>query len=120
MPAFYKIDQERRFFLSSGSGTLTLADAKTHQQKLSNDPDFDPSFSPIWHFIQFTQFDLSSNEILQMAERSVFSSPSRRAFIAPNDFAFGLASRKPWTGFVQEHKPLTARVSVLDSTPLLM
>jgi hypothetical protein len=91
MPVFYKIDKERRVVLSSGSGTLTLADAKVHQERLENDPDFDPSFSQIADFTQFTQFDLSSNDIRQMAERSLFSPESRRAFIVPNDFAFGLA-----------------------------
>jgi hypothetical protein len=91
MPVFYKIDKERRVVLSSGSGTLTLADAKAHQQRLANDPDFDPSLSQIADFTQFTQFDLSSEDIRQMAERSLFSPHSRRAFIVPNDFAFGLA-----------------------------
>ena len=91
MPAFYKIDKERRLVLSSGSGTLTLADARAHQEKLSKDPDFDPSFSQIADFSQFTHFDLSSDDIRLMAERSVFSPQSRRAIIVPNDFAFGLA-----------------------------
>jgi hypothetical protein len=91
MPVFYKIDKERRVVLSSGSGTLTIADAKVHQQRLASDPDFDPSFSQIADFTQFTQFDLSSEDIRQMAERSLFSPESRRAFIVPNDFAFGLA-----------------------------
>jgi hypothetical protein len=91
MPVFYKIDKERRIVLSSGSGVLTLADAKAHQQRLSNDPDFDPCFSQIADFTQFSQFDLSSEDIRQMAEMSLFSPQSRRAFIVPNDFAFGLA-----------------------------
>jgi hypothetical protein len=90
MPAFYKIDKERRIVLTSGSGTLTLADAKAHQQKLANDPDFDASFSQVADFTQFTRFDLSSEDIRQMAEVSLFSPESRRAFIVPNDFAFGL------------------------------
>lgn len=90
MAVFYKIDKERRLVLSSGSGTLNLADASAHQQKLSKDPDFDSSFSQIWDFTQFTKFDLSSDDIRQMAERSLFSPQSRRAFIVPNDFAYGL------------------------------
>jgi hypothetical protein len=90
MPVFYKIDKERRLVLTSGSGTLTLADANAHQQKLSKDPDFDCSFSQIADFTQFTKFDLSSDDIRQMAEMSLFSPQSRRAFIVPNDFAYGL------------------------------
>lgn len=90
MPLFYKIDKERRLVLSSGSGLFSLSEAKAHQQRLLNDRDFDPSFSQIADFSQFTKFDLSANEIRQMAEKSVFSAQSRRAFIVPNDFAFGL------------------------------
>ena len=90
MPLFYKIDKERRLVLSSGSGPFSLADAKAHQQRLLNDRDFDPSFSQIVDFSQFTKFDLSANDIRQMAERSVFSAQSRRGIIVPNDFAFGL------------------------------
>jgi hypothetical protein len=90
MPVFYKIDKERRLVLTSGSGTLTLADARAHQQELSKDPDFDCSFSQIADFTQFTKFDLSSDDIRQMAEMSLFSPQSRRAFIVPNDFAYGL------------------------------
>lgn len=44
MPAFYKIDKERRVVLSTASGVFTLADAVSHMDKLSKDPDFDPSF----------------------------------------------------------------------------
>jgi hypothetical protein len=89
MPAFYKVDMERRLDLSSGSGPLTLADAVAHQKKLLADPDFDSSFSQIADFTQFTRFDLSSNDIRQLAERTV-SLESRRALIVPNDFAYGL------------------------------
>jgi hypothetical protein len=90
MPTFYKIDKERRVVLTSGSGRLTLADSLAHQNRLLNDPDFDPTFSQIADYTQFTQFDLSANDIRQLAERSVFSPQSRRALIVPNDFAFGL------------------------------
>jgi len=90
MPTFYKIDKERRFVLSTASGVFTLADALEHQQKLSGDPDFDPSFSQIADFSQVTKLDLSSDEIRQFAQTSIYSSDSRRALVMPNELSFGL------------------------------
>ena len=43
MPAFYKIDKERRV-VSMASGVFSLADAVSHTAKLSKDPDFDARF----------------------------------------------------------------------------
>lgn len=59
MPAIYKIDKERRLVLTSASGVFTLADAVSHMERLSKDPDFDPSFSQIADFTQVTRVELS-------------------------------------------------------------
>ena len=91
MPIFYRIDKARRLVLSTSSGAFTLADALSHQEKLSADPDFDPSFSQIADLTNSTQFDISPDEIRQLARRNIFSPQSRRALIVSNDLAFGLA-----------------------------
>jgi len=90
MPAFYKIDAERRLVVSSASGVFSLADARSHQDRLSQDPDFDPSYSQIADFTYCAEFDLSAEDIRTLAQKPVFSSRSRRALIAPNDLAYGL------------------------------
>lgn len=90
MPAFYKIDKERRLVLTTGSGVYTLADAVSHMDKLSKDPDFDPSFSQIVDFTQVTRIELSADEIRRLAQRTIFSPHSRRAFIAADEVAFGV------------------------------
>lgn len=90
MPAFYKIDKERRLVMSTGAGILTMAETLAHQNKLANDPDFDPSFSQLMDFTQVTQIELNANDIRRLAQRSIFSPQSRRAFIMPNDAAYGL------------------------------
>lgn len=91
MPAFYKIDKERRLVLSTASGVFTLADAVEHMEKLSADPDFDPGFSQISDFTHVTRIDLSGEEIRCLAQRTIFSANSRRAFITPNETMFGIA-----------------------------
>lgn len=90
MPEFYKIDKERRLVLTTGSGVVTLADAVSHMDKLSKDPDFDPSFSQIMDFTQVTRIELSGDDIRRLAQRTIFSPHSRRAFIAPDEVAFGI------------------------------
>ncbi len=90
MPAFYKIDKERRLVLSTASGVFTLADAVSHMERLSKDQDFDPTFSQISDFTHVTTIDLSNDEIRQLARRTIFSAHSRRAFIAPNETIFGI------------------------------
>lgn len=91
MPAFYKIDKERRLVLSAVSGVFSQADVLAHQQKLLNDPDFDPSFSQIVDFNQVTDFKLSAEEIRLLAQRSIFSPTARRALIMPSNLGYGLA-----------------------------
>jgi hypothetical protein len=39
MPAYFKIDKERRLVMSTISGVFTLADGLSHQEKLLKDPD---------------------------------------------------------------------------------
>jgi hypothetical protein len=91
MPALYKIDKERRLVMTTGAGILTMAESLAHQNKLANDSDFDPSFSQLMDFTQVTQIELSTNDIRRLAQRSIFSPQSRRAFIVPSATAYGLA-----------------------------
>ena len=90
MPAFYKIDKDRRLVLTTVWGVFTFADAVSHQRKLAEDPDFDPSFSQIADFTQVTQFDVTTDDIHRFAQGSIFSPVSRRAILMPNEAAFGI------------------------------
>ena len=58
MPAFYKIDKERKLVMSAGSGYVTKAQVLAYQKQLSNDPDFHPSFSELADFAQVTKVDI--------------------------------------------------------------
>ena len=91
MPAFYKIDKENRLVMSTGSGILTLADAIAHQERLKQDPEFDPSYSQLLDFSHVTKIEITSEHIRRIAQDSAFSPSSRRAFLVNNDTAYGLA-----------------------------
>ena len=90
MPSFYKIDKERRLIMTTAAGAFTLADAVSHINKLSKDPDFDPSFSQIADFTHVTSIELSADDIRRLAQRTIFSAHLRRSFIAPNETVFGI------------------------------
>jgi len=91
MPAFYKIDKERKLVLSSGSGAFTREDGLGHQDRLSHDPDFDPSFSQLWDFTHVTKVELTPEDVRLAAKKNVFSPHSRRAIVVKDDLQFGLA-----------------------------
>ena len=91
MPAFYKIDRERRLVLSTGSGTVTRDDLMGHQDRLLEDPDFDPSFCQLWNLTLVTESRLKAADVEMMARRDVFSPFSRRAIVVGTDEHYGLA-----------------------------
>ncbi len=77
--------------ISSAAGVLSRADAAAYMEKLLKDPDFDPSYSQIADFTQVTKIDVTAQDVHELAQKSIFSTQSRRAFIAPGEAAYGLA-----------------------------
>jgi len=90
MPWTYVIDRHRRLIVSTGSGRLTFAEAKTHDEQLENDPDFDPDFNQIIDFTALTAFEVSTVEAKRLASRANFSAKSRRALVASSPEVFGM------------------------------
>ena len=93
MPYFYKIDTEHGVVLSTASERFSHEDFRSHQEKLARDPAFDPHYAQIADFTHVTQFDLSEDEIWQMAQGSIFDAHSRRAILASNEEGYGYARR---------------------------
>jgi hypothetical protein len=90
MPGCYKIDKERRLVMSTGYGVVTNADLLDHQNKLIADPDFDPTYSQLADFAHVTKVEVTAADIHRMAERDVFAPDARRAFVVPDDMAYGM------------------------------
>ncbi len=91
MPAFYKIDKQNRLVMSTASGTITMAEALDHHQKLRADPDFDPTFSQLLDVSHVTKIQINTEDIRRLAHAAIFSPTSRRAILVSSDTAFGLA-----------------------------
>lgn len=91
MTADYKIDKERRFVLSVGAGLLTREDVLGHMDRISADPDFEPTFSQLLDFTKVTEVGFGPQEVREFAERDIFAPTARRAFLVQNDLHFALA-----------------------------
>jgi hypothetical protein len=91
MPIFNKIDKERRLVFSTACEVFTMADGLAYQQQLLSDPDFDPAFSQLFDCTHVTQFDIGMDDVRTLAQKTIFSNQSRRAFVVKGDLAYGLA-----------------------------
>ena len=90
MPYRYVIDKERRLVVSTGWDCVTFAEAKSHQDQLLSDPDFNPEFNQIVDATAVTDLDLSVDEIRTIVNRRIFSPTSKRAFVANRPFVYGM------------------------------
>jgi hypothetical protein len=91
VPASYKILKSHRLVASSAVGIFTLHDALRHQDRLANDPDFDPKFSQLIDFTHAMTVELNAEDIRRISERQVFWSCARRAILVSDDLGFGFA-----------------------------
>jgi hypothetical protein len=90
MPCRYVIDKERRLVVTTAWDRVTFAEAKAHQDQLANDPAFDPDFDQLLDASAAVAIDASLQEIQTIACRRLFSSASRRAFVAIEPVVFGM------------------------------
>ena len=89
VPVTYEIDKQRRLVIATLSDPVTAAEALASQEKLVQDPDFDPSFSQIVDCTRYTAAGMEARDVHRLAQRNVFSVESRRAFVIPGNLAFG-------------------------------
>ena len=101
MPCPYVIVKERRLVITTAEGRLTFAEAKAHQERLKNDPDFNPEFNQLLDTTAVTTLDISTEEAKIVAHGSLFFAPSsQRAWVAPTPHIFGMAR------FIQAHREM--------------
>jgi len=91
MPAFFKIDKERKLVMSTLAGVATLADGLALQGNLRKHPDFDPSFSQLLDCTHITKIEFTREDMQRLARDPLFSPNSRRAILVKDDLAFELA-----------------------------
>jgi len=90
VPFSYVVHKDQRLVISTGSGRVTCPEIKVRQDQTATDPDFNPDFDQIVDLRAVTAFDVSVDEFTELAARKVFSSRSRRAFVASSPGVFGM------------------------------
>ena len=90
MPFATSFYRDRRLMITRVWGHITMADVRAYQQELTQRPQFDPTWALVVDARDDVQFDLSSEEIRQLARTSVLAPSSRRAMVATAPAVFGL------------------------------
>lgn len=91
MPIQSVIHKNLRLVVTVEQGRVTFADMRANQDRLLNDPDFDPEFNQLSDATLATDSDLSTDNTRTLFKRKVFSTTARRAAVAPGEFAYGMA-----------------------------
>lgn len=90
MPCSYVIDTDKRLVISTARDCITFAEVMEHQDQLRADPAFNPDFNQLVDASAVTRVDATLDEVKRVASRRIFSSSSRRAFVATNPDVFGV------------------------------
>jgi hypothetical protein len=89
MPFATSFYRDRRLIITRAWGHITLDDVRALRQELAARPEFDPTWSHVVDAREEVQFDIPSDEIHRLAERSVFTPWARRAMVATDPAVFG-------------------------------
>jgi len=91
MPVRSAIYKEKRLVVTVEEGRVTFGDMAANQDRLLNDPDFDPEFNQLSDATLATDTDLSASNARLLYDRRVFATTARRAVVAPSAFTYGIA-----------------------------
>src|SRR5579859_3116476 len=90
MPIQYVIDAVRRTVEITCVGEVTAQDIVEHRKKLLADPQFNADFAALIDASQLAGFGVSWDLLNSLKYDDPLSGKSRRAVLAPGNFAFGL------------------------------
>ena len=91
MPLSYAIDKQHRLVTSTASGVVTYSDITSHQSRLKNDPDFDPTFDQLVDGTAVTHIELTADNVRAIARQRLFAAGARQAIATGSEFAYGMA-----------------------------
>jgi len=89
MPVHVAVDRERKLVVTSYSGEVNDADVARQISEIQRSAPFDSEYSAITDFSGVTQFNISLDQIRQVAETESPLAKSKRVMVAPTDVAYG-------------------------------
>lgn len=90
MPIDYVIDGARQTVQIICHGEVTAEEIVQHHRTILADPQFNPDFSALIDASDLAGFGVSWDLLNRLKYDDPFSGNSRRAVVAPGNFAFGL------------------------------
>jgi hypothetical protein len=91
LPAEYQIDVERKLVTSRAWGALTDDDVREHYQALRADPLFDPTYRQLVDMTGITEDLVDTATKRRESQNQIFAPGVRRAWVASQDYTFGMA-----------------------------
>jgi hypothetical protein len=91
LQCLYRIDKKHKLVIGIGRGVITKQEMLEYLHAIKEDKDFDPSYDFIEETKDVTEIRLSSAELQELAQVSLFNRESRRARIAANDLFFAIS-----------------------------
>ena len=91
LPTSYTIDTKNQLVTSRLWGAVTEDEVHEHNRRLRTDPDFVPSYRQLVDLTGITEIKVGTNLINETSLDQFFAPGTRRAFVASDDAAFGMA-----------------------------
>ena len=91
LPAEYLIDVERKLVTSRAWGALTDDDVREHYEALRADPLFDPTYRQLVDMTGITEDRVDTATKRRESQNQIFVPGVRRAWVASQDYTFGMA-----------------------------
>jgi hypothetical protein len=90
MPFATSFYLDRRLMITRAWGHITVEDVLAFRHDLAARPEFNPTWAHVVDARDAVEFDMSADEIRQLAETSVLAPSARRAMVATDPALFAL------------------------------
>jgi hypothetical protein len=91
MTVNYRIDHEKKTVFTTIDGAITDEEMIAIQNRMEADPEFNPDYSHLIDCRKVGELKISAKGIRIITSAGLFSAKSRRAFVVPNDAAYGFS-----------------------------
>src|SRR5689334_611418 len=86
----YRIDKRQRLILTKATGMLTVEQGLAHLDKMTKDPDFDPSFRLLGDYRDATFSELTPDALRQIVGQALPIKGQRRAYVVNDETQAGI------------------------------
>ena len=105
MPVRYVIHKELRLIMTVAEGRVTFDEAKAHQERLLEDPNFDRDFNELIDVTNVSDLDLSSDQVRNLSLSIPFVTNARRAVVASRPAEFGVG--RMYQAYFEKHSEVS-------------